>query len=40
MGECDSAAAINGSKLSELERTTIKKNLEGIVRYIDDKLFK
>lgn len=38
--ECDSAAAIEGSKLSQLERETIQKNLRGIIKYIDDKLFK
>jgi len=38
-GECDSAAAIEGSKLTTSERQKIQTNLRKIVEYIDSKLF-
>ena len=37
--ECDSAAAIEGSKLSEYERYKLQKNLRDLVEYIDKQLF-
>lgn len=36
--ECDSAAAIEGSKLSEKERVCIQSKLRELVNYIDSKL--
>ena len=36
--ECDSAAAIEGSKLSEKERVSIQSKLRELVNYIDNKL--
>ena len=36
--ECDSVAAIEGSKLTEFERAFIQKKLRAIVRTIDDRL--
>lgn len=38
-GECDSAAAIEGSKLSNAERERIQSDLRKVVDYIDKKLF-
>jgi hypothetical protein len=37
--ECDSMAAIEGSKLSVAEREFIQKDLRKVVDYIDKKLF-
>lgn len=39
-GECDSSAAIVGSKLSGTERAFIKDRLRSTIKYIDDKIFK
>ena len=38
-GECDSAAAIEGSKLTVDERQRIQTDLRKVVNYIDGKLF-
>ena len=37
--ECDSCAAIEGSKLSASEREKIQEDLRKIIDYIDKKLF-
>lgn len=37
--ECDSCAAIDGSKLSSSEREKIQRDLKMIVDYIDKKIF-
>lgn len=37
--ECDSCAAIEGSKLSTLEREKIQGDLRKIIDYIDKKIF-
>lgn len=37
--DCSSAAAIEGSKLSEYERYKLQKNLCDLVEYIDKQLF-
>jgi hypothetical protein len=37
--ECDSAAAIEGSKLTTTEREKIKSDLRELIEYIDKKLF-
>ena len=37
--ECDSCAAIEGSKLSTSEREKIQEDLRKIIDYIDKKLF-
>ena len=37
--ECDSAAAIEGSKLSTAEREKIQSDLRKVIEYIDKKLF-
>lgn len=37
--ECDSCAAIEGSKLSIAEREKIQGDLRKIIEYIDKKLF-
>lgn len=37
-GECDSAAAINGAKLSEYDRYKIQKTLGDLIEYIDDRI--
>lgn len=37
--ECDSCAAIEGSKLSTSEREKIQGDLRKIIDYIDKKLF-
>ena len=37
--ECDSAAAINGAKMSRSEREYIQEELRKVVEYIDNKLF-
>lgn len=37
--ECDSCAAIEGSKLSTSEREKIQGDLKKIIDYIDKKLF-
>ena len=37
-GECDSAAAIEGSKLSEYDRYKIQKSLRDLIEYIDDRI--
>ena len=36
--ECDSAAAIEGSKLTSSEREKIQNDLRKIIEYIDKKL--
>ena len=36
--ECDSAAAINGAKMTEAERETLQQKLRDIVDLIDKKL--
>lgn len=36
--ECDSCAAIEGSKLSSLEREKIQEDLRKIINYIDKQL--
>lgn len=38
--ECDSAAAIEGSKLTEQERVCIQSKLREIANYIDKKIYK
>lgn len=38
-GECDSAAAINGAKMTPEERHLIQSALRNIVGIIDKKLF-
>ena len=38
--ECDSAAAIEGSKLTASEREFLQTKLRVLVDYIDNKLFK
>ena len=37
--ECDSCAAIEGSKLTTTEREKIQSDLRKIIEYIDKKLF-
>ena len=37
--ECDSCAAIDGSKLSSSEREKIQRDLQMLVDYIDKKIF-
>lgn len=37
--ECNSCAAIDGSKLSSSEREKIQRDLKMIVDYIDKKIF-
>ena len=37
--ECDSCAAIEGSKLSTAEREKIQSDLRKVIEYIDKKLF-
>ena len=37
--ECDSCAAIEGSKLTSSEREQIQKDLKKVIDYIDKKLF-
>ena len=37
-GECDSCAAIEGSKLTQSEREKIQEDLRKIVNYIDKQL--
>ena len=37
--ECDSAAAIEGSKLTTIEREKIQSDLRKVIEYIDKKLF-
>lgn len=37
--ECDSAAAIEGAKLSNKERELLQAQLRNIVTWIDNKLF-
>lgn len=36
--ECDSCAAIEGSKLSSSEREKIQEDLRKIINYIDNKI--
>lgn len=38
--ECDSAAAIEGAKMTSSEREELQKRLRNAVEYIDGKLFK
>lgn len=37
--ECDSAAAIEGARLTRDEREELKQMLRKVVHYIDDKVF-
>lgn len=37
--ECDSAASIEGSRLTALERRELKEKFRDIVNYIDKKVF-
>lgn len=39
-GECDSAAAIEGAKMTTKEREELKALLRKAVNYIDNKIFK
>lgn len=38
--ECDSAAAIEGAKMTSAEREHIKNKLKEVVNYIDERVFK
>lgn len=38
-GECDSSAAIEGSRLTPAEREKIQSDLRKVIEYIDKKLF-
>lgn len=38
--ECDSAAAIEGARMTSSEREELQKRLRSAVEYIDGKLFK
>lgn len=37
-GECNSAAAINGSKLTDAEQDRLQELLRNVVDYIDNKI--
>lgn len=36
--ECDSAAAINGARMTQRERESLQNKLRDIVNWIDDKI--
>lgn len=38
--ECDSAAAIEGSKLTKDEREYLSKNLTKMMKYIEERIWK
>jgi hypothetical protein len=39
-GECDSCAAIEGSRLTPLERQELKAMLEKIIEYVDKRILR